>query len=66
MNALKNFFVNDWFFAVPMTVIAFIAFALVAWRFLLNLSAKSRLDEVWPDLQETLKRKGVIRQKHPI
>ncbi len=59
MNALKNFFVNDWFFAVPMTVIAFIAFALVAWRFLLNLSAKSRLDEVWPDLQETLKRKGV-------
>ena len=59
MNALKNFFVNEWYFAVPMTLMALVAFALVAWRFLLNSYAKSNLDELMPDLQDTLKHKGV-------
>ena len=58
MNALVNFFVNEWYFAIPMTIMSLIAFALVAWRFLLNQSAKSNLDELWPELQETLKKHG--------
>ena len=58
MNALRNFFLDEWYFSAPMTLMAFIAFSLVAWRFLLNLSARSSLDDLWPDLQETLKRKG--------
>ena len=36
MNAIKNFFVDEWYFAIPMTLMALVAFALVAWRFLLN------------------------------
>jgi biopolymer transport protein ExbB len=58
MNALKNFFVNEWYFAVPMTLMALAAFALVAWRALLNSSAKTNLDDFMPDLQENLKKKG--------
>ncbi len=59
MNALKTFFVDEWYFAAPMTLMALVAFALVAWRFLLNLSAKTDLDGLMPDLQDTLKHKGV-------
>jgi biopolymer transport protein ExbB len=58
MNALKNFFVDEWYFAAPMTLMALVAFALVAWRALLNSSAKTNLDDLMPDLQETLKKKG--------
>jgi biopolymer transport protein ExbB len=59
MNALKNFFVNEWYFAGPMTLMSLAAFALVAWRFLLNQSAKTNVDHLMPDLQEALKTKGV-------
>src|SRR5579885_1459501 len=59
MNALKNFYLNEWYFAVPMTLMALTAFALVAWRYLLNLSAKSNLYDLMPDLQDTLKHKGL-------
>ena len=59
MNALKSFFLNEWYFAAPMTLMALTAFALVAWRFLLNMSAGSKIDDLMPDLQDTLKRKGI-------
>ena len=59
MNALKNFFVDDWYFAVPMSVMAFVAFLLVAWRWLLNQSAKSNVDDLMPDLQAALRKQGV-------
>jgi biopolymer transport protein ExbB len=59
MNAVKTFFVDDWYFAIPMTLMALVAFALVAWRFLLNVYAKADLDGLMPDLQDTLKHKGV-------
>jgi biopolymer transport protein ExbB len=59
MNAIKTFFVDDWYFAIPMTLMALAAFALVAWRFLLNQYAKTDLDGLMPDLQDTLKHKGV-------
>ena len=58
MNALKNFFLNEWYFSIPMTLMALTAFALVAWRFLLNQSAKTDLDGLWPDLQATLQKQG--------
>jgi biopolymer transport protein ExbB len=58
MNALVNFYVNEWYFAIPMTIMSLIAFALVAWRFLLNQAATSHLEEFWPVLQETLKKHG--------
>ena len=59
MNALKNFFVDEWYFAVPMTFMSLVAIALVVWRFLLNQSAKTDLDSLMPDLQENLRKKGV-------
>lgn len=59
MNALKSFFVNDWYFAVPMTLMSLVAIALVVWRLLLNQSAKTNLDTLMPDLQENLRKKGV-------
>lgn len=57
-NPFINFFKSDWYFAVPMTLMLFVAIALVVWRILLNLSAKTNLDAFLPDLQENLKRKG--------
>lgn len=58
MKALVNFFTNEWYFAVPMTLMSLAAFALVAWRFMLNQNAKTRMEEFMPDLQEALRRKG--------
>lgn len=58
MKALINFYQNEWFFAGPMTVMTLVAFLLVAWRLLLNQSAKTRMDRFLPELQSQLKRKG--------
>ncbi len=58
MKALLSFYENDWYFAVPMTVMTLVAFFLVAWRFLLNISAKTRMDRFLPEFQSMLKRKG--------
>lgn len=59
MNALKAFFLDDWYFAVPMTLMSLVGLGLVAWRMLLNQSAKTDMEGFMPDLQETLKRKGL-------
>ena len=58
MKALVNFFTNEWYFAVPMAFMSLTAFALVAWRFMLNQNAKTKMDEFIPDLQEVLRKKG--------
>lgn len=58
MQALLNFFKNDWYFAYPMTLMLFAALTLVVWRLLLNFSVNSNLDALLPDVQENLKRKG--------
>jgi len=59
MKALIDFYTNEWFFAFPMTLMMFIAFALVIWRFLLNQGVGSNLDLLLPDLQMNLRKKGV-------
>jgi len=58
MQALTNFYTKEWYFAIPMTIMTFIAFALVIWRWLLNTGANTNLDAILPDLQENLKKKG--------
>ena len=58
MKALINFYLNEWYFAAPMTIMMFIAFALVIWRALLNQGANSNLDALLPDLQVNLRKKG--------
>ncbi len=58
MKPLINFFVNEWYFAAPMTIMSLIAFALVAWRWLLNLNSGTKMDKFLPEFQSALKRKG--------
>jgi len=59
MKAISNFFINEWYFAAPMVIMMVISFALVVWRYLLNLHANTRLERFLPELQESLKQKGV-------
>jgi biopolymer transport protein ExbB len=58
MKALIHFYTSEWYFAVPMTLMALVAFTLVIWRWLLNVGASTNMDEFLPDLQKNLKLKG--------
>jgi biopolymer transport protein ExbB len=59
MNAFTHFVVNEWYFAIPMFVMSLVAIALVVWRWLLNLSAKTDMDSFLPVFQEKLQKEGV-------
>ena len=59
MDALIKFYTNDWYFAIPMTLMLLVALALVIWRLLLNQGAGSSTDAMMPDLQLNLRKKGV-------
>src|SRR5271163_4687024 len=59
MNAFKHFVIDEWYFSVPMFLMSLTAVALVVWRFLLNLSAKTDMDEFLPIFQEKLQKEGV-------
>jgi biopolymer transport protein ExbB len=58
MNAIKHFYLDDWYFAVPMTIMTVVAFGLVVWRFLLNRGVRTDMDGFMPVFQDTLKKKG--------
>ena len=58
-NPFLTFYTSDWYFADPMTLLLFVAIALVVWRLLLNYGASSNLDLLLPDIQMNLKRKGL-------
>ena len=59
MKAVEDFFIGEWYFAVPLVVMSLVAGALVAWRLLLNNTAKTDLDDFLPDFQETLRKRGI-------
>lgn len=59
MNAFKHFVFDEWYFAIPMFLMSLAAMALVVWRFLLNLNAKTDMDEFLQDFQESLRKDGV-------
>jgi biopolymer transport protein ExbB len=59
MQVFKDFVVGHWYFAIPMFAMSLVALALVVWRFLLNLSARTNLNTFLPQLQERLTREGV-------
>jgi biopolymer transport protein ExbB len=58
MNAIKHFYLDDWYFAVPMTIMTVVAFGLVVWRYLLNRGVRTDMDGFMPVFQDTLKKKG--------
>ncbi len=59
MNAVKGFFIDEWYFATPLVIMSLIAGSLVIWRFLLNLTAKTDMDEFLPVFQQTLRKNGI-------
>lgn len=59
MKSLLNFITNEWYFFVPMLLISLVAASLVVWRWLLNMNAKTRMENFLPEFQEKLQREGV-------
>jgi biopolymer transport protein ExbB len=60
MNAFKHFVIDEWYFAIPMFMMSLTAIALVVWRWMLNVNAKTNMDEFLPDFQDVLTKEGVI------
>ena len=44
MKALIKFITEEWYFFLPMVLMSLIAVALVVWRWLLNLNARTNLE----------------------
>ncbi|HEX4611512.1 MAG TPA: MotA/TolQ/ExbB proton channel family protein [Urbifossiella sp.] len=59
MKAVEDFFLGEWYFAVPLVIMSLVSAALVLWRLLLNNTAKTDLDDFLPDFQETLRKRGI-------
>jgi biopolymer transport protein ExbB len=59
MEVLVTFFTKHTYFAIPMALMSLAAVTLVIWRILLNLNARTNLNEFLPALQEKLEKEGV-------
>jgi biopolymer transport protein ExbB len=59
MQALRNFFFNEWYFAFPMLLMSLVALTLVVWRILLNMHARTNLSEFLPLFQQKLEKEGI-------
>jgi biopolymer transport protein ExbB len=59
MQAVQEFFIGEWYFALPLVVMSLIGASLVVWRILLNLSARTDMDDFLPVFQDTLRKRGV-------
>ncbi len=59
MSAFLKFVRNDWIFAIPMGIMSVAALTLVIWRILLNLNARTNMNEFLPVFQEKLEKEGV-------
>lgn len=59
MQAVQDFFLGEWYFALPLVVMSLVAAALVIWRLLLNVSARTDMDDFLPVFQDTLRKQGV-------
>ncbi|MBY0459988.1 MAG: MotA/TolQ/ExbB proton channel family protein, partial [Gemmataceae bacterium] len=59
MKAVTDFFINEWYFALPLVVMSLVGLALVIWRILLNKTANTDLDDFLPIFQQTLRKGGI-------
>jgi biopolymer transport protein ExbB len=59
MDAVKGFFIDEWYFATPLVIMSLVAGSLVIWRFLLNMSSSTDMDEFLPVFQQTLRKNGI-------
>lgn len=58
MSAFMHFVTNDWYFAIPMFLMSFVAVTLVVWRIMLNMDAKTNLNLFLPRFQKVLDDEG--------
>jgi biopolymer transport protein ExbB len=59
MNALVKFITQEWYFFLPMLALSLVAAALVVWRWLLYMNARTNLESFLPGFQDRLQREGV-------
>jgi len=59
MKALIKFMTEEWYFFLPMLMLSLVAAALVVWRWLLNMNAKTNLEDFLPTFQDKLQKEGV-------
>jgi biopolymer transport protein ExbB len=59
MKAVIDFFVGEWYFALPLVLMSLIGASLVVWRLLLNKNSNTDMDDFLPYFQETLRKKGI-------
>src|SRR5262245_38928933 len=59
MKALIKFMTEEWYFFLPMLMLSLIAAALVVWRWLLNINAKTDMESFRPIFQDKLQKEGV-------
>jgi len=59
MGAFWKFLTEHWFFAIPMLLMSAVGVTLVIWRLLLNLNAKTNMNEFLPQFQEKLDKEGI-------
>ncbi len=59
MQEFGKFVTHDWYFAIPMFCMSFVAVTLVIWRIMLNRGAITNMSEFLPALQEKLAKEGV-------
>ena len=59
MSAFLQFVRTEWYFAFPMFLMSLTAVTLVIWRILLNLNAKTNMDQFMPAFQQKLDREGI-------
>jgi biopolymer transport protein ExbB len=59
MSAFWDFVTKDWYFASPMFLVLLTATILVIWRIMLNLNARTNMNDFLPLFQEKLEKEGV-------
>ena len=59
MQAFIHFVTNEWYFSIPMFLMSLTAMTLVVWRFLLNMNAKTPMEDFLPIFQSKLEKDGV-------
>lgn len=59
MKAVADFFLGEWYFALPLVLMSMAAATLVIWRVLLNTSARTDMDGFLPDFQKVLREEGI-------
>jgi biopolymer transport protein ExbB len=59
MSAFTKFVFEEWYFAIPMFLMSLAAITLVIWRILLNVNAKTNMEQFLPAFQQRLEKEGL-------